>query len=357
MKTFTSLILVLATISVAQTTPKKSTSATKTSVIEIQSPEELNRIVESSANRLIIFDLYADWCGPCKLLSPLLEEIAREQGNRATIYKINIDKNQGIARALNVTGIPYVLFVKNKTAVHAMTGLQPKASYVRAIEQFASGPEPSSPRDAADGELIDGTRVIRISAPATPKSLYVYRGETVTLIFDSVDASFSIHIPEYKISQSAQAGNSLWVTFKAENLGTFPMFCNGRCVTGDGMQLGSIVVTSYQGAGAVNFVELTSEQGKKLIATAKPLVLDVRTPNEFKTGYLSGAKLIPLQQLESRIGEIEEYKNQDVLIYCRSGNRSVVAAQILIRNGFTKVSHLGQGIIGWKKSGGAVVVQ
>lgn len=356
MKQLTFLLILLAIGTSFGQKPAAKPSSGKSAVIEIQGGEALEKILQSSGDRLLVFDLYADWCGPCKLLSPLLEEIALEQKDKASIYKINIDKNQDIARALRITSIPYVLFVKNQAAVHAMAGLQPKAAYVRAIEQFSTSAQASA-QDTPDGELVEGTRVIRFAGSTSPKSIYVYRGETVKLVFDDADAPYSIHIPEYRISQATEKGKSMEVTFKAEKTGVFPMYCNGRCVTGDGMQLGSIVVLQYGGSKEVKFSELSTAEWKKLAETVNPVILDVRTPNEFRAGYIKGAILIPLQQLESRLKEIDAHKNRDILIYCRSGNRSVVAAQILINNGFAKVHHLRQGILDWQKSGGAVVKQ
>ena len=107
----------------------------------------------------------------------------------------------------------------------------------------------------------------------------------------------------------------------------------------------------YEVETGAEFKELTAREAKKLIETEKPLILDVRTPNEFYSGYIPSAKLIPLQQLAERISEIEKHKEKPVLIYCRSGNRSVVAAEILIKHGFKNVYHIRHGIRDWIKKG------
>lgn len=77
------------------------------------------------------------------------------------------------------------------------------------------------------------------------------------------------------------------------------------------------------------------------------LLLDVRTPEEYNEGNIEGSVLIPVTELESRLSEIEEYKDKTVLVYCRSGNRSVTASNILIDNGFTNVHNLLTGYNGW----------
>lgn len=75
------------------------------------------------------------------------------------------------------------------------------------------------------------------------------------------------------------------------------------------------------------------------------LLIDVREPEEYKSGFIPGAKNIPLSQLEKRLGEIS--KDRDVLLYCRSGMRSKSAARILSKHGFTRLAHLQGGVSSW----------
>ncbi len=324
-------------------------------VIAIESEEHFQKVIDSSGDRLLIFDLYADWCMPCKILSPTLEELAQENRDKATFYKVNIDKHRRIAAMFGVSGIPFVVFVKNQKGVHALTGVMPKGAYQRAINQFADIDTSEALSDTPDGDIIDGERVISLTTATTLGNIYVYRGDVVKLIIGKVDFPYSIHIPEFDISQAGEVGKDLTVTFKAKDIGVFPIFCNGKCPAGDGTKFGQIVVMQYKSSGKANFTELKTAEAKKIIEKSKPLVLDVRTPNEFHRGRLENAKLIPVQQLASRLNEITDYKNKDVLIYCRSGNRSTVAAQILINNGFKKLYNMRYGIIDWEKKGFPVV--
>jgi rhodanese-related sulfurtransferase len=229
-----------------------------------------------------------------------------------------------------------------------MTGVQPKAAYVRAITMLA-GLDVEKPADMPDGVIEDGVRVIRLTTATSPGDLYVYRGETVTIIVEKVDFPYSIHVPEYNISQQAVVGQDLAVTFKAKSTGVFPVFCNGDCPSGNGERFGRIIVMQY--AAGDKFRELTVAEAKELIAKSRPLILDVRTPGEFYGGHLPGARLIPLQQLSARCKEIERFKDTDILIYCRSGNRSTVASEILVEKGFSRLHNLRHGVIGWEKAG------
>ena len=115
-------------------------------------------------------------------------------------------------------------------------------------------------------------------------------------------------------------------------------------------QFGRIVVMAYQGNAESRYRELSAREAREFIRTENPLILDVRTKGEYDTGYIKGAKLIPVQELASRIGEIQEYKDKDVFIYCRSGNRSTVAAEILSRAGFRKLHNLRHGILEWERA-------
>jgi len=92
-----------------------------------------------------------------------------------------------------------------------------------------------------------------------------------------------------------------------------------------------------------------------MIQTDDPLILDVRTPAEYYSGHIAGARLIPLQQLDARISEIQNHKEKPVLLYCRSGNRSTVAAEILMRKGFRHLHNLRYGIRQWQQEGYPVV--
>ncbi len=110
----------------------------------------------------------------------------------------------------------------------------------------------------------------------------------------------------------------------------------------------------FEGLG---YWELSSDEGADLIKNIDPFILDVRTKGEYLEGHLEDAYLLPVQILEREIGLIEKYKDQDILIYCRSGNRSTAASKILLDAGFTNVYNLRYGINEWTAKGYPVVVE
>ncbi len=83
----------------------------------------------------------------------------------------------------------------------------------------------------------------------------------------------------------------------------------------------------------------------------KAIILDVREEHEWKEQHIAGAIHIPLAQVESRVSELEQYKDSNVVVQCRSGKRSAKAASSLKAAGFTKVFNLTGGIIAWGESG------
>ncbi len=80
-------------------------------------------------------------------------------------------------------------------------------------------------------------------------------------------------------------------------------------------------------------------------------VLDVREPEEFKTGHVLNAKLISLGKLRDRLGELERYREKPIVVVCRSGNRSATACALLGRAGFAQVYNLAGGMMAWQKAG------
>jgi len=102
-----------------------------------------------------------------------------------------------------------------------------------------------------------------------------------------------------------------------------------------------------QGAG----VGLTPTQATLLINREDALVIDVREPGEYIDGHVPDSRNIPASQLESRIGEIEKFKDRPLILVCRSGARSSSACSQLSRLGFANVSNLSGGVGDWAQAG------
>ena len=92
---------------------------------------------------------------------------------------------------------------------------------------------------------------------------------------------------------------------------------------------------------------LSSHQGEKLLSNHNYIFIDVRTKQEHDTGHIPNSTHISIESLESRIDEIEKYKEKKIVVYCRSGNRSSKGTKILIKYGF-EAMNLSGGMLQWK---------
>ena len=86
---------------------------------------------------IVLVDFFAEWCGPCKTLAPILSNVSKRVGTKAKIIKIDVDKNQGIASKLNVRGVPTLVLYKKGEQVWRQSGVVPENDLVRLIEQYS----------------------------------------------------------------------------------------------------------------------------------------------------------------------------------------------------------------------------
>jgi len=84
---------------------------------------------------LVLVDFWAEWCGPCKMIAPTLEQLATEYAGRLTIAKLDVDANQRTSMRFNVRSIPSLLFFKDGKHVDTVVGLVPKATLAERIQK------------------------------------------------------------------------------------------------------------------------------------------------------------------------------------------------------------------------------
>ncbi len=88
----------------------------------------------TAGNIPVLVDFYADWCGPCKMLAPILKEVKNELGDSIKIIKIDVDKNQSLAAKFQVRGVPTMMLFKNKKQLWRQSGLLQKNELIAIIK-------------------------------------------------------------------------------------------------------------------------------------------------------------------------------------------------------------------------------
>lgn len=113
---------------------------------------------------------------------------------------------------------------------------------------------------------------------------------------------------------------------------------------------GSMLLWSLFGSRVRGIKEVDCVAALQLINHKNALVLDVREQNEYNAGHILNSTVIPLAKLDERIGELEKFKEQPVLIVCNTGNRSSTACVVLGKHGFAQAYNLAGGIAVWQKA-------
>ncbi|MDR2231781.1 MAG: thioredoxin [Tannerella sp.] len=100
----------------------------------IVTDENFNEVLNEG--KPVVLDFWAEWCGPCRMVGPVIEELANEYEGRIIFGKIDVDENNELTAQYEIRSVPTVLFIKDQQVVDKLVGAAPKANYIKKIEQI-----------------------------------------------------------------------------------------------------------------------------------------------------------------------------------------------------------------------------
>lgn len=98
---------------------------------QITTQEFQEKVLNSSVPVLV--DFFATWCGPCKMMAPVLDEVSQEVGNKAAVYKVDVDQEMALAQQFNIMSVPAMIVFKGGKPVQQFVGMQPKQTITAAL--------------------------------------------------------------------------------------------------------------------------------------------------------------------------------------------------------------------------------
>jgi thioredoxin 1 len=99
----------------------------------IQNETEFDSLLASES--LLVVDCTATWCGPCKLVAPLMDRLSEEYGDRAKVFKLDLDENKAVAKRFGIKSIPAVMFFKQGELIEMLIGVKPYEEFSGALER------------------------------------------------------------------------------------------------------------------------------------------------------------------------------------------------------------------------------
>lgn len=146
MKRIYTVIAIICALIMAATTSINAEAQTKKGVVTLSSKDFKTKVYDISqkdpeylGSKPAIVDFYASWCGPCRAISPILDELAAEYGDKIVIYKVDVDASPEIAKAFGIRSIPAVLFIPLKGESKMTVGGRSKEEFKKQIDTMLLG--------------------------------------------------------------------------------------------------------------------------------------------------------------------------------------------------------------------------
>ena len=139
-KIIASLIVFFALVSTLSAQTQKEES----SVIQMNKQMFLDKVFDYTTgatewkylgNKPCVIDFYATWCGPCRMVTPILKDLAKEYGEKIVIYKVDTDKEKELSMAMGIQSLPTIVFIPQSGQPQVIVGAADKATFKRAIDE------------------------------------------------------------------------------------------------------------------------------------------------------------------------------------------------------------------------------
>ena len=106
-----------------------------TNIIDVNESDFNDLVIEASINKLIVVDFWAPWCGPCRMVAPIVEEISKDFEGKIKVFKLNTDENPNVASQYGIRSIPTLMIFKGGQKVDTVVGAVPKATLSGTISK------------------------------------------------------------------------------------------------------------------------------------------------------------------------------------------------------------------------------
>ena len=116
-------------------------------IFDVSENDFVEKVIEKSENITVLVDFWAPWCGPCKQLTPLLEEVTKEADGAVCLAKINIDENKQLSTQMRIQSIPTVVAFNKKQIADGFQGVLPKTKIIKFIEKVTNKPFPQNKKE------------------------------------------------------------------------------------------------------------------------------------------------------------------------------------------------------------------
>lgn len=105
-------------------------------VLEVTDSTFQSKVLDNHSDKVVLVDFWAEWCGPCKMLAPILESISNKLSDKIEVFKLNTDQNMETAQKYQISGIPCVVVFKKGAEVGRITGFKPEPAFETELSQY-----------------------------------------------------------------------------------------------------------------------------------------------------------------------------------------------------------------------------